>query len=125
MAPILKFKRRRNKKKKVNNYCQLIETPKMRRGPHKMPSRAACGPRASCLRPLQYNSSHFFNFSPSASSRVDQMNSDSLAAQIPTALVNRVKGHDCLTFDIGYCIHVHVGLMGGSGDVSIDVTFPW
>src|SRR6218665_917976 len=52
MALTLKFKRRRNKKKKVN--CQLIENPKMRRGPHKMPSRAACGPRAACLRPLLY-----------------------------------------------------------------------
>jgi len=50
MALTLKFKRRRNKKKKVN--CQLIENPKTRRGPHKMPSRAACGPRAACLRPL-------------------------------------------------------------------------
>ena len=40
MALTLKFKRRRNKKKKVN--CQLIENPKVRRGPHKMPSRAAC-----------------------------------------------------------------------------------
>jgi len=29
--------------------CQLIENPKMRRGPHKMPSWAAC------LRPLVYN----------------------------------------------------------------------
>jgi len=62
---------------------------------------------------------------PSASSRVDQINSDSLAAQIYRAIVKRVKRHDCLTFDIGYFIHVHVGLMGGSSDVYIDVTFLW
>jgi len=54
-----------------------------------------------------------------------EINSDSLAAQISTALVKRVKRHDCLTFDIGYFIHVHVGLKGWSGDVYIDVTFPW
>jgi len=65
------------------------------------------------------------NFFPSASSQVDQINSDSLAAQISTALVKSVKRHDCLTFDIGYFIHVHIGLMGGDGDVYIDVTFLW
>jgi len=56
MALTLKFKRwrkkkRRQKKKKWVN-CHLIENPKMPRGPHKMPSRAACGPWAACLRPL-------------------------------------------------------------------------
>src|SRR6218665_2920745 len=71
-----------------------------------------------------YKWSHCLNCFPSASSRVDQITSDSLAAEISTALVKRVKRHDCLTFDIGFCIHVHVGLMGGSGDVT-DVTFPW
>jgi len=74
---------------------------------------------------IGYKWSHYFNCFPSASSRVDQINLDSLEAQISTALVKRVKRHDCLTFDIGYFIHVHVGLMGGSGDVSIDVIFPW
>jgi len=69
-----------------------------------------------------YKYSHCLNCFPSASSRVDQIKSDSLAAQISTALVKR---HDCLTFDIGYFIHVHVGLMGGSRNVYIDVTFPW
>ena len=64
-----------------------------------------------------------FYLFPSASSRVDQMNSDSLAAQISTALVNRVKRCDRLTVDIGYIIHVE--LVEGSGDVSTDVTFPW
>ena len=64
-----------------------------------------------------------FECFPSASSRVDQINSDSLAAQNSTALVKRVKRHDCLPFDIGYFIHVHVGLMEGAGDVYIDVTF--
>src|SRR6218665_3389491 len=43
------------------------------------------------------------NCFPSASSR-DQINSDSLASQISTALVKRVKRHDCLTVDIGYII---------------------
>jgi len=33
------------------------------------------------------------------------------------------NSHDCLTVDIGYIIHV--GLMGGSGDVYIDITFLW
>src|SRR6218665_1077177 len=55
------------------------------------------------------------NCFPSASSRIDQINSDSLAAQISTALVKRVKRHDCLTVDKGYI--TRVGLMGGSGDV--------
>jgi len=64
-----------------------------------------------------------FELFPSASSQVDQINSDSLAAQISTALVKRVKRHDCLTFDISYFIHVHVRLMEGSSDVYIDVTF--
>jgi len=51
--------------------------------------------------------------------------SDSLAAHISTALVKRVKRHDYLIFDIGYFIDVHVGgLIGGSDDVYIDVTFP-
>jgi len=68
---------------------------------------------------------HCLNCFPSASSRVDQINSDSLEPQISTALVNRVKRNDCLTFDIGYFIHVHVGLMGRSWDVYIDVTSPW
>ena len=72
-----------------------------------------------------YKWSHCLNCFPAASCLVDQINSDSLAAQISTALVKRVKRHDCLTFDKGYIIHVYVGLMGGSGDVSIDVTFPW
>ena len=66
--------------------------------------------------------SHCLNCFPSASSRVDQINSDSLAAQISTDLVKR---HDCLTFDRGYFIHVHVRLMGGSDDVYVDATFPW
>ena len=60
---------------------------------------------------------------PSVSSCVDQINSDSLAAQISTALVKRVRRYDRLTVDIGYIIHVE--LVGGSGDVYIDVTFPW
>src|SRR6218665_3592490 len=55
------------------------------------------------------------NCFPSASSRVDQIISDSLAVQISTALIKRVKRHYLLTIDIGYIIHV--GLMGGSGDV--------
>src|SRR6218665_1247355 len=38
--------------------------------------------------------------------RPGRINSDSLAAQISTALVKRVKRHDCLTADIGYIIHV-------------------
>jgi len=50
---------------------------------------------ASCLNRLA-----------SASSRVEQMNLDSLAAQISTALVKRVKRLDCLTVDIGYIIDV-------------------
>jgi len=65
---------------------------------------------------------HCLNCFLSASSRVDQINSDSLAAQISTALVKR---YDCLTFDIGYFMHVYVGLMGGSDNVYVDVTFPW
>jgi len=36
---------------------------------------------------------------PSVSSCVDQINSDSLAAQISTALVKRVKRHDYVTFE--------------------------
>src|SRR6218665_828108 len=72
-----------------------------------------------------YKWPHCLNCFPSASSRVDQINSDSLAAQISIALVKRVKRHDCLTFDIGYFIHAHARLMGGSGGVCIDVTFPW
>ena len=67
-----------------------------------------------------YEWSNCSNCFPSASSRVDEINSDSLAAQISTALVKRMKGQDCLTVDIGYIIHVE--LMGGSGDVYIDVT---
>ena len=55
---------------------------------------------------------------------VDQINLDTLAAQISTALVKRIKRHACFTFDIGYFIHVHLGLMGGSGNVYIDITFP-
>src|SRR6218665_493395 len=55
------------------------------------------------------------NCFPSASIRVDQINSDSIASQISIALVKRVKRHDCLTVDIGYIIHVE--LVGGSGDV--------
>jgi len=62
-----------------------------------------------------YKWSHCLNCFPSASSRVDQINSDSIAVQISTALVKRVKRHDCLTVDIGYFILVR--LMGGSGDV--------
>jgi len=72
---------------------------------------------------VAYKWSHCLNCSPSASSRVDQINSDSLAAQISTALVKRVRWYDRLTVDIGYIIHVE--LVGGSGDVYIDVTFPW
>ena len=53
----------------------------------------------------------------SASSQVDQINSDFTAVQISTALIKRVQRHDCLTVDTGYIIHV--GLMGGSGDVHI------
>jgi len=70
-----------------------------------------------------YEWSHCLNCFPSASSQVDQINSDSLAAQIYTALVKRVKRHDYLTVDIGYIIHA--GLMGELGNVYIDVTFPW
>src|SRR6218665_3761686 len=64
-----------------------------------------------------YKRSHCLNCFPSASSssRVDEINSDSVAAQISTALVERVKRHDCLTVDIGYIIHVE--LVGGSGAV--------
>src|SRR6218665_3945840 len=62
-----------------------------------------------------YKWSHCLNCFQSASSQVDQINSDSLAVQISTTLVNRVKRHDYLTVDIGYIIHV--GLMGGSGEV--------
>src|SRR6218665_2484070 len=51
-----------------------------------------------------------------------RINSDSLAAQISTALVKSVKRYDRLTVEIGYIIHVE--LVGGSGDVYIDVTFP-
>jgi len=61
----------------------------------------------------------------SASSRVDQINSDSVAAQISTALVQRVRWYDRLTVDIGYIIDLHVELVGGSGDIYIDVTFSW
>src|SRR6218665_1496547 len=64
---------------------------------------------------VAYKWSHYLNCFPSASSRVDQSNSDSLAAKISTALVKRVQRHDCLAVDIGYIIHV--GLMGVSGDV--------
>src|SRR6218665_3205593 len=74
---------------------------------------------------VAYKWSHCLHCFPSAASGVDQINSDSLAAQISTALVKRVKRHDCLTFDIGYFIHVHDGLMEGSGDISIYITFPW
>ena len=59
-----------------------------------------------------YKLSYCFNCFPSASSRVDQINLDSLAVQISAALVKRVKRQ---TVDIGYIIHV--GLMGESGDV--------
>jgi len=55
------------------------------------------------------------NCFPSAFSQVDQINSDSLAVQISTTLVKRVKKHYLLTADIGYIIHVE--LIGGSGDV--------
>src|SRR6218665_1606478 len=88
-----------------------------------------------------YKWSHCLSCFPSASSWIEHINSDSLAVQISTGLVKRVKRHDCLTFDIGlvkrvkrhdcltfdigYFMHVHVGLMGGLGDVYIDVTFPW
>ena len=38
---------------KVNNLnVNYLKTPKTHRGPHKIPSRANCGPRAACLRPL-------------------------------------------------------------------------
>jgi len=46
-----------------------------------------------------YKWSHCLNCFPSASSLVDQINSDSLAAKISTALDKRVKRHDCLTFE--------------------------
>jgi|SRR6218665_767496 len=62
-----------------------------------------------------YKWAHCLNYFQSASGQVDQINSDSIAVQISTALVKRVKRNDCLTVDIGYIIHV--GLMGGSGDV--------
>jgi len=72
---------------------------------------------------LRYKWPHCLNYCfPSASSQVDQTNSYSLAAKISTALVKRVKKHDCLPVDIGYIIYV--GLMGGLGDVYSDVTFP-
>jgi len=48
-----------------------------------------------------YKWSHCLNCFPSASIRVDQINSDSVAAQISTAQVKRVKRHDCLTVDTG------------------------
>ena len=69
-----------------------------------------------------YKWSHCLNCFPSVCSRIDQIKSDSLAAQISTALVKRVSRHDCSTVDIGYI--THIGLVGGSGDVYIDVTFP-
>ena len=47
-----------------------------------------------------YKWSHCLDCFPSASSPVDQINSDSLAARNSTALVKSVKRHDCLTFDI-------------------------
>src|SRR6218665_1709308 len=47
---------------------------------------------------LGYKWLHYLNCFPSASSRIDQINSDSLAAHIST--VKRVKIHNCLTFDI-------------------------
>ena len=60
------------------------------------------------------------------SSRVDKINSDSVATQISTALVKRVRRYDRLTVDIGYITHVEYSeLVGGSGDVYIDVTFSW
>ena len=68
-----------------------------------------------------YKWPYCLNCFPSASSR--EIISDSLAAQISTALIKRVKRHDCLTVDIVYVIHVE--LVGGWGDVYIDVTFPW
>src|SRR6218665_1001021 len=61
--------------------------------------------------------SHCLNCFPSASNRVDQIYSDSIAAQISTALLKSVRWYDRLTVDIGYIIHVE--LVGGSGDVYI------
>jgi len=66
-----------------------------------------------------YKWSHCLDCFPFASSRVDQINSDFLAAKISTAIVKR---HDCLTFDTGYFIHVYVELIGGSDNVYIDAT---
>src|SRR6218665_2262211 len=68
---------------------------------------------------VDYKWSHCLNCFPSASSRVDQINSDSLASQISTALVKSVKRHDYLTVDIHVGYIIHVGLMGGSGDVQL------
>ena len=48
---------------------------------------------------LGYKWSHCLNCFQSASSWVDQINSDFLVAQISTALVKRVKRYDCLTVD--------------------------
>jgi len=46
-----------------------------------------------------YTWAHSLNCFPAASSWVDQINSDSLAAQISTAIVKTVKRHDCVTFE--------------------------
>src|SRR6218665_2190018 len=62
-----------------------------------------------------YKLSHCLNCFPSGSSRVDQINSDCLAAQISTALIKIVKRHDCLTVDIGYIIHVHYAVASCNG----------
>jgi len=48
---------------------------------------------------VSYKWSHCLNCFKSASSQVDQISSDSLAAKISTALDNIVKRHDCVTFE--------------------------
>jgi len=55
---------------------------------------------------VDYKWSHCLNCFPSASSRVDQINSDSIAAQISTALFQRVRWCDRLTVAIGYIINL-------------------
>src|SRR6218665_2053015 len=72
-------------------------------------------PNQLIILSVGYKLSHCLNCFPSAFSRVDQINSDSLSARISTVLVKRVKRQDCLTVDMGYIIHF--GLMRGLGDV--------
>src|SRR6218665_913116 len=63
---------------------------------------------------VDYTWSHCLNCFPSASSRVDQINSDSITAQISTALFKRVRLYDRLTVDIGYIINLSVILVPSS-----------